>query len=109
MTLLQSAKVAIRSALHSISKRSVTTPLLSYWGTDTCMMLNPPQAEAERRLLAAALLRPANQRFMLLSEACLPLYPPHVVWAEAFATRLSRVHACKRDMPEDEQRRNIDK
>lgn len=66
-------------------------------------------AEAERRLLAAALLQPANQRFMLLSEACLPLYPPHVVWAEALAARLSRVHACKRDTPEDEQRRNIDK
>lgn len=67
------------------------------------------QVEAERRLLRAALKDPANQRFMLLSEACLPLYPPHVVWAEAFATRLSRVHACKQDTPEDEQRRNIEK
>ena len=67
------------------------------------------QVEAERRLLRAALEHPANQRFMLLSEACLPLYPPHVVWAEAFASRRSRMHACKQDTPEDEQRRNIEK
>lgn len=67
------------------------------------------QAEAERRLLTAALRQPRNQRFMLLSEACLPLYPPHVVWAEAFASQLSRVHACKADTPEDEDRRNLAK
>jgi Core-2/I-Branching enzyme len=67
------------------------------------------QVDAERRLLRAALKDPANQRFMLLSEACLPLYPPHVVWAEAFAARLSRVHACKQDTPEDKQRRNVEK
>lgn len=67
------------------------------------------QAEAERRLLAAALSQPRNQRFMLLSEACLPLYPPHVMWAEAFTYAGSRVHACKADTPQDEQRRNLDK
>ena len=35
-----------------------------------------PQAEAERRLVMAALEDPRNQRLLLLSESCAPLYPP---------------------------------
>ncbi|XP_031501279.1 glycosyltransferase BC10-like [Nymphaea colorata] len=31
--------------------------------------------QAERRLLANALLDPSNQRFMILSESCIPLFP----------------------------------
>lgn len=38
----------------------------------------PPQAEAERLLLLAALRDPRNQRMVLLSESCAPLYPPQV-------------------------------
>lgn len=30
--------------------------------------------DAERRLLANALLEPANERFILVSESCIPLY-----------------------------------
>lgn len=67
-------------------------------------------AEAERRLLQAALLDDAaNQRFMLLSESCAPLYPPHVVWAESLVLQRSRIHACKSNTEEDEKRRNIEK
>ncbi|KAK9808849.1 hypothetical protein WJX72_005003 [[Myrmecia] bisecta] len=32
--------------------------------------------EAARRMLQAALKEPLNQRFVLLSESCIPLYPP---------------------------------
>ena len=35
-------------------------------------------ADATRRLLAAALQDPRNQRFALLSESCVPLYSPQV-------------------------------
>ncbi len=51
-------------------------------------------AEAERRLLIAALHDPLNLRFALLSESCVPLHPPGVVWAEALAEARSRVNAC---------------
>ena len=64
------------------------------------------QAEAERRLLRAALADPANQRFLLASETCLPIYPPHVLYAELMSSGLSRTHACKLDSPEEEKRRS---
>ena len=51
-------------------------------------------AEAERRLLRAAMEDPTNQRFILLSETCTPLYPPHVIWAQALSEGRSRVKAC---------------
>ncbi|KAH7533266.1 hypothetical protein FEM48_Zijuj04G0112400 [Ziziphus jujuba var. spinosa] len=38
-----------------------------YWGTGTMV-------DAERRLLANALLDTSNQRFILLSESCIPLF-----------------------------------
>lgn len=41
--------------------------------------------DAERRLLANALLDLANERFVLLSESCIPLHPLHVV--HAYLTR----------------------
>ncbi|CAL1370669.1 unnamed protein product [Linum trigynum] len=37
------------------------------WGSSTMV-------DAERRLLASALLDPSNQRFVLLSESCVPLF-----------------------------------
>lgn len=60
-------------------------------------LLPPPlvvQAEAERRLLAAALADPRNQRFVLLSETCAPLYPPHVLHSQLLSEARSRVNAC---------------
>ena len=68
--------------------------------------LNPPvdvicatacQAEAERLLLAAALADAGNQRFVLISETCIPLYPAPVVWAQLLGEPLARMHACRND------------
>ncbi len=50
--------------------------------------------EAERWLLQAALAEPGNQRFMLLCEASVPLYPPHLVWQQLMGEERSRVQAC---------------
>ena len=55
------------------------------------------QAEAERLLLAAALADAGNQRFVLVSETCIPLYPAPVVWAQLLGEPLSRMHACRND------------
>lgn len=62
--------------------------------------------EAERRLLAAALRNPLNQRFVLLSESCIPLYPPGLVWLQLLAEERSRINACANDTDvEDVSRR----
>eukprot|EP00887_Chlorella_sp_A99_P001691 scaffold8.g1691.t1 len=53
-------------------------------------------AEAERRLLAAALADPRNQRFVLLSETCAPLHPPQLLYMQLLSERCSRVNACRR-------------
>ena len=58
------------------------------WGNHTVV-------EAERALLRAALADPANQRFVLLSESCLPLHPAAVVYAQLMAEQRSRVNACR--------------
>ena len=55
--------------------------------------------QAEILLLRAALEDPANARFVLLSETCVPLYPAPVVWAQLQGQNRSRVNACAH--PED--------
>jgi hypothetical protein len=50
--------------------------------------------EAELVLLRAALVNPRNQRFVLLSETCVPLYPAAVVWAQLMGERRSRMNTC---------------
>ncbi len=42
--------------------------------------LSVDQAEAERVLLRAALADPSVQRMVLLSESCIPLYGPTVIY-----------------------------
>lgn len=49
---------------------------------------------AEFKLLAEALKDPRNQKFVLLSEACVPVHPPEVVYAQAIYESKSRIHAC---------------
>ncbi|GMH35666.1 hypothetical protein BSKO_03534 [Bryopsis sp. KO-2023] len=49
---------------------------------------------AEFKLLAQALKDPRNQKFVLLSEACVPVHPPEVVYAQAIYESKSRIHAC---------------
>ncbi|KAK4759670.1 hypothetical protein SAY87_022801 [Trapa incisa] len=52
------------------------------WGTSSMM-------DAERRLLANALLDPTNQRFVLLSESCIPLFDFMTVYGYLMNTNLS--------------------
>ena len=66
-----------------------------------------PQMEAERRLLIAALRDAANQRFVLLSETCVPLFPPAAVWLQLMHESRSRLNACARNTTADINRRMI--
>ena len=54
------------------------------------------QVAAEKLLLRSALEDPANARFVLLSETCVPLYPAPVVWAQLQGEPRSRLNACAR-------------
>lgn len=49
---------------------------------------------AELKLLTEALKDPRNQKFVLLSEACVPVHPPEVVYAQSLFETKSRIHAC---------------
>ena len=76
--------------------------------TESCMLrLLLLQMEAERRLLIAALEDAANQRFVLLSETCVPLFPPASVWLQLMHESRSRLNACARNTTADINRRMI--
>ena len=65
----------------------------------------PPrlQVEAEKLLMRQALADPLNQRFVLLSETCVPLFPAPLVWAQLQGETRSRVNACANSSnPDDE-------
>ncbi len=62
--------------------------------------------QAEINLMQEALREPLNERFVLLSETCIPLYPAALVWAQLVTEAKSRAHACaKLDDSGDEGRR----
>lgn len=63
-------------------------------------------AEAERRLFIASLHDRSNARFALLSESCMFLHPPAVVFLEALAENRSRINACAWPVKGDYKRRN---
>ncbi len=48
-------------------------------------------------LLAAGLQDPLNQQLLLLSESCVPLYPPAVVYSQLMHEDKSRINACAKD------------
>lgn len=50
---------------------------------------------AARELLRAALRDPHNQRFILLSETAVPMYPPTVTYHQLVNEQKSRVNACR--------------
>ena len=52
-------------------------------------------AEASKRLLRAALQDPLNQRFVLISEDSIPLYPPATIYQQLMLEDKSRINACK--------------
>ncbi|PON53098.1 Glycosyl transferase [Parasponia andersonii] len=57
-----------------------------YWGTATMI-------DAERRLLANALLDFTNQRFVLLSESCIPLFNFTTIYSHLLNSNLSFLHS----------------
>ena len=50
---------------------------------------------AMRLLLAKAVADPANTRFQFLDETSIPLYPPHLVWAQFMHETKTRMSACQ--------------
>jgi hypothetical protein len=50
---------------------------------------------AMRRLLAKAVADPGNTRFQFLDETSIPLYPPHLVWAQFMHETRTRMSACQ--------------
>ena len=45
-------------------------------------------------MIKAALQDPLNQRFVQLSESCIPLYPPAMVHQQLTLDPVSRIGAC---------------
>ena len=62
--------------------------------THAGLMLGVLQMQAEVNLLAAALQDPMAQRFVTLSESCVPVYPAEATWLQLMAQPLSRINAC---------------
>ena len=50
--------------------------------------------QVSRRMLRVALENPLNQRFFLVSEVCIPMYPPTVVYATLMGEDKARINAC---------------
>ena len=61
--------------------------LQTRWGTHSL-------TKAILLLMETALEEPLNQRFVLLSESDIPLYPPAVVWLQLTSEQKSRIHSC---------------
>lgn len=71
------------SASHLFRNNQIRSEKVS-WGS-------PTMVDAERRLLAMALADPANERFILLSESCIPVQGFETVWEYLMGTRYSYV------------------
>lgn len=52
--------------------------------------------DATRAQLRHALTDPLNQRFLMLSDTDVPLYPARMVYLQLMSETKSRVSACKR-------------
>ena len=57
------------------------------WGTFALV-------EATRALMRASLEDPLNQKFVLLSEAGIPLYPPDLIYLQLMSEDKSRINSC---------------
>ncbi|KAK9835257.1 hypothetical protein WJX84_005095, partial [Apatococcus fuscideae] len=53
--------------------------------------------DATKQLLQAALQSTLNQKFVLLSESGIPLYPPTVIYQQLISEGRSRINACPHD------------
>ena len=66
------------------------------------------QIDAVRQLLKYSLREPANQRFVVVSESCIPLYPAWLLYAQLLTEKKSRINACTNPQnPQDEQLRMV--
>lgn len=57
--------------------------------------------------MRAALEQPLNEKFVLLSETCIPLYPATLVWAQLLSESKSRIHACWKPADSDDEGRRM--
>lgn len=57
------------------------------WGTHELVV-------AARSLLEAAFSDPMNERFIMLSESGIPLYPAATVYSQLMSEEKSRINAC---------------
>ena len=48
-------------------------------------------------LIRESLKNPLNQRFIMLSESCVPIYPPAMVYQQLMWEKKSRINACDSD------------
>ncbi len=74
------------SVFHN-RKLPVSQRLVTKWGHHST-------TEVTRRMIKAALEDPLNQRFVQLSESCIPLYPPAMVHQQLTLDPVSRIGAC---------------
>ena len=58
------------------------------WGTFSLVA-------ALKELITSALGNPLNQKFMLISESGIPLYPGETMWVELMVEEKSRINACE--------------
>lgn len=68
---------------------------MRYFGGHKTEICSGLQMAAEIRLFETALEDPLNERFMLLSETCIPMYPGTLVWAELLSEGRSRINSCR--------------
>lgn len=55
--------------------------------------------EAVRLLLAAALQEPTNQRFQMVGDGTIPLFPPPLVYSRLMGQARSHIDACQPPQP----------
>ena len=70
--------------------REIPGSISTGWGTWAL-------ADASRVLIRHALRDPLNQRFIMVSESCAPLYPPAAVYQQLMYEKKSRINACDSD------------
>lgn len=68
--------------------REIGNRIEARWGTHTLI-------EAARNLFQSALGTQSNQRFVMLSESGIPLYPPTLIWQQLMSESKSRINACQ--------------
>lgn len=70
------------------------------WGQHSIMV-------AERLLMREALRDQTNLRFLLASEACIPLWPRATVYLQALANRRSDINPCRDIKSKEEAKRHM--